>query len=144
LTVLLVRRGWGIFSSRIAVFTVFAMLALVSVAAPYLPTGPLLVVVLIVMGIGALGIFPMYYAFSQELTTQHQGKMTGCLGCITWLSMSLLHEAAGNWVQETKSYAEGMALAGLAPLVALAALLLLWWPNEKPLAAWRRCQAASG
>jgi ACS family hexuronate transporter-like MFS transporter len=135
LTVLLVRRGWGIFSSRIAVFTAFAMLALVSVAAPYLPTGPLLVVVLIVMGIGALGIFPMYYAFSQELTTQHQGKMTGCLGCITWLSMSLLHEAAGNWVQETKSYAEGMALAGLAPLVALAALLLLWWPNEKPLAA---------
>jgi hypothetical protein len=33
-------------------------------------------------------------------------------------------------VKETKNYTEGLALAGLAPWVGLAALLILWRPNE--------------
>jgi hypothetical protein len=43
-----------------------------------------------------------------------------------------LHELVGERVKETQSYAEGLALAGLAPLVGLVVLVLLWWPREKP------------
>ena len=32
----------------------------------------------------------------------------------------------GRSIDETKSYATGIVIAGLAPLVALTALLLLW------------------
>jgi len=120
-----------VFGSRAVVFLGFALLALCSVVVPYLDSGPSLVAVLVIVGFGSLGVFPVYYAFSQELTTQNQGKVTGCLGCMVWLVMALLHELVGDWVKHTQSYAEGLALAGVAPLVGLAALVLLWRPNEQ-------------
>jgi MFS transporter, ACS family, hexuronate transporter len=130
-TLFLVRRGWTVFGSRTAVFLGFALFALWSVVVPFLASVALIEAVLLVVGFGSLGVFPMYYAFSQELTTRHQGKVTGCLGCTTWLVMALLHELVGDRVKETQSYAEGLALAGVAPLVGLAAVALLWWPSEK-------------
>jgi ACS family hexuronate transporter-like MFS transporter len=130
LSLMLLRRSWTIFGSRTIVFLGFALLALLSVVVPALESGFWLVAVLLVVGYGSLGVFPIYYAFSQELTTRHQGKVTGCLGCSTWLVMSLLHELVGDRVKETQSYAEALALAGVAPLVGLAALLLLWRPDK--------------
>ncbi len=129
-SLLLIRWGWTVFGSRVLVFTTFAAITLLCLAVPYLAGGAL-VAALLVVGYGALGLFPVYYAFSQELTTQHQGKVTGCLGCTTWLVMALLHELVGDWVKATHSYAEGLALAALAPLAGLAALVLLWRPGEE-------------
>jgi ACS family hexuronate transporter-like MFS transporter len=97
-----------------------------------LPRGPLLLAVLLVIGFGALGLFPPYYSFSQELAPRHQGKVTGSLGCICWLAMALLQEAVGESVQQTGSYTLSMTLAGLAPLLGLAALLLLWGAAPAP------------
>ena len=59
-------------------------------------------------------------------STVNQGKVTGALGCINWLAMSLLHEGVGDSIRRTGNYAEGLALAGLAPLVGFAILMLLW------------------
>jgi ACS family hexuronate transporter-like MFS transporter len=131
LTLLLVRRGLTVFGSRVVVFAACAILTLLSLAVTHLEEPWQLQVVLMVVGFGSLGLFPMYYSFSQELTTRHQGKVTGCLGCSVWLAMSLLHELVGERVKETKSYAEGLGLAGLTPLVGLAALLIFWKPSEK-------------
>jgi hypothetical protein len=52
--------------------------------------------------------------------------LTGALGCICWLAMALLHEAAGDSMMQTGSYSQGVALAGLAPLFGLVPLLLFW------------------
>ena len=52
--------------------------------------------------------------------------VTGALGCICWLSMSLLHEVVGDSIKRTGSYSQGMALAGLFPLLGLAVLTLFW------------------
>jgi hypothetical protein len=71
-------------------------------------------------------LFPNYYSFSQELTVQHQGKVTGALGCINWLAMALLHELVGDSIKRTGSYSLGMALAGLAPMVGFLVLFLCW------------------
>ena len=91
-----------------------------------LGTGPLLLGVLLVIGFGALGLFPNYYSFSQELTFRHQGKVTGMLGCACWLAMATLQWLVGKSVDETGSYAIGLGVAGVTPLIALAALLLFW------------------
>jgi ACS family hexuronate transporter-like MFS transporter len=122
----LARRGLSVHRSRLTVFAVCALLTTLSLAAAVLPRGPLLLVVLMVIGFATLGLFPAYYSFSQELTTRHQGKLTGALGCVCWLSMALLQEAAGDLVKATGSYSLGVALAGLAPAVALLTLLVLW------------------
>jgi MFS family permease len=113
---------WG----RVTVFFACSLLTTLSVVVAYLPPGPLLLGLLMVIGFGALGVFPVYYSLSQELTTRNQGKLTGALGCVCWLSMALLHEVVGDSVKRSGSYSQGVALAGLAPMVALGALLVLW------------------
>ncbi len=126
LTLYLVHRSWSVHGSRLLVFLVFGLLAALSVAAAMLPKGLVLLGVLLVVGFGALGVFPMYYSFSQELTVKHQGKVTGTLGCCCWLSMAVLHAVVGGWVERTGSYTEGVALAGLAPLAGISVFVLLW------------------
>jgi ACS family hexuronate transporter-like MFS transporter len=122
----LARNGLPVHGSRVVVFALFGGLTLLSLAAAVLPAGPLLLGSLLVIGFGALGVFPIYYSLSQELTQRHQGKLTGSLGCICWLSMSLLHEVVGDSVVQSGSYSHGVALAGFGPLIGLAALLLFW------------------
>jgi ACS family hexuronate transporter-like MFS transporter len=135
-TLALIRRGLPVHRGRLLVFAVCAGLTTLSVVAAVLPAGPLLLGVLLLIGFAALGLFPNYYSFSQELTLRHQGKMTGALSCICWLAMSLLHELAGDSIKRTGSYSLGVALAGLMPLIGLTVLILFWGretgPEEAP------------
>ena len=120
---LLARRGLSVHGSRMLVFTLCAAITTLSLVAAVLPSAPVLLGVLLLIGFAALGLFPNYYSFTQELTVQHQGKLTGALGCVCWLSMALLHEAAGDSSVRTGSFSQGVAVAGLLPLVGLGALL---------------------
>jgi ACS family hexuronate transporter-like MFS transporter len=131
-TLRLTRWGVGIHRSRLLVFFVCALLTSLSVAAALLPTGPLLLAVLLIIGFGALGLFPNYYSFSQELTVRHQGKVTGVLGCSCWLAMALLHELVGKSIKRTGSYTMGVALAGLPPLVGFGVLICFWGSPSRP------------
>ena len=130
-TLRLSRRGLPIHTSRVLVFSVCALATTLSLAAAVLPRGWLLLAVLLVIGFACLGLLPNYYSFSQELTTRHQGKLTGALSCICWMFMSLLQEVVGDVVQRTGSYTEGVAFAGLPPLLGVVALLLFWGKPSK-------------
>jgi ACS family hexuronate transporter-like MFS transporter len=133
-TLWLARLGFSVHGSRLIVFLFCALLTTLSVAAACFLQGPLLLGTLLVIGFGALGVFPVYYALSQELTVRHQGKVTGALGCINWLVMALLHELVGDSVKMTGSYSLGMSLAGLAPILSFVVLLLFWGPSAPPRA----------
>jgi hypothetical protein len=123
---LLAHRGVAVHTSRVIVYLICAALCCLSIAAAVLPSGYLLLGVLLVIGFAALGLFPLYYSFTQELTVRHQGKLSGALGCITWLASYLLHEVVGITVKATGSNTVGVALAGLLPLLAIPPLLMLW------------------
>jgi ACS family hexuronate transporter-like MFS transporter len=129
-TLLLTRRGLSVHWSRVIIFGACALLTTLSVVVAFLPAGPVLLGLLLVIGFAALGLFPNYYSFSQELTVQYQGKVTGALGCTCWLSMSLLHELAGDSIKRTGSYSQGMALAGLMPLLGVIVMLLFWGKTQ--------------
>ena len=128
-TALLSRRGCTAHRARCWVFGGCALLVASGGAIPWIPSGPGLIAVLMTVGVGSLGLFPCYYAFTQELSVTHQGKVSGTLGTIAWILPSLWHWGFGRWVDHTKSYDVGMSLASLMPLVALAALCFIW-PRE--------------
>jgi ACS family hexuronate transporter-like MFS transporter len=125
-TLALARGGLAVHASRVIVFAACALVTTLSLVAAVLPAGLALLGVLLAVGFAALGLFPAYYSFSQDLTVEHQGKLTGALGCTCWMSLALLHEVVGGAVGGSKSYSAGVACAGLLPLLGLLALLLLW------------------
>lgn len=128
-TAALFRAGWTVHGARCTVFGICSFLVALGGLIPWLPSGPGLIFVLMAVGIGALGLFPCYYALSQELSTAHQGKITGLLGTIAWVFPSLWHYGFGAWVDRNKSYDIGMMLASLLPVLAWVAMCLLWPKN---------------
>jgi ACS family hexuronate transporter-like MFS transporter len=131
-TLHLARRGFAVHTGRRLVFLVGASLAGLCATVPFLPPGGPMVVLLLIIGFGSLGVFPCYYSFTQDLTVRSQGKVTGMLGACCWGAMSLWHNAIGQWVHHTKSYALPFVISGVLPLAAFAALVLLWGPTEEP------------
>jgi hypothetical protein len=61
------------------------------------------------------------------MSVQHQGKVTGTLSFTTWMVSAVMHKAVGRWLDQTKDYAVAVALAGLAPL--LAVIVLAYWKS---------------
>ena len=82
--------------------------------------------ILLIVGAGALGLFPVYHAFSQDISDTHQGRVTGVAGVAAWAISPPLQKWFGWLVDRTGSFDWGFAMTGLAPLVALAVLWILW------------------
>lgn len=119
-------RGWSVESSRAATFLACALLTGLSAVVAFLPAGPGMLAVLLLIAAGALGLFPIYYSLTQELSSRHQGKVTGSLGCVAWLSSALMHSQVGRWVDRTGTYTPVLFASGLLPLAAFVLLLLFW------------------
>ena len=126
----LARRGWAVHTSRVSVFAACSLLTLLSLAVAFVQAGPLLFGLLLLLGFGALGLFPVYYSFSQELTVKDQGRLTGTLSFTTWIVTAVMHPVVGNWLDRTKDWPSALALAGLPPLLGLIVLLLLWGRSQ--------------
>jgi MFS transporter, ACS family, hexuronate transporter len=131
-TLWLVRRGTDVHRSRVIVFAVCALLAGTSTIAAMLPAGPLLLGILLLVAAGTLGVFPCYYSFTQEFSTQHMGKLTGMLSFLGWYASSYLQPVFGRWVDETGSFDLGVAVVGWAPMFGLLIFLLLWPRRVEP------------
>lgn len=134
-TLRLARSRLGVHGSRVAMFAGFTLLTLLTLGAARLPAGPVLLGLLLVVGFAGLGLYPVYYSLSQELTVRHQGKVNGLLGFSTWCASAVMHPLVGGWLDQTKDYRTMLALAGVLPVAGLLALLLLWRPPAEPLAA---------
>jgi ACS family hexuronate transporter-like MFS transporter len=124
-TLRLHRSGMSAGRARVLVFFCCALLTTLAGLLPYLPD-PGKVAALMAIGFGALGLFPCYYAITQELTVRHQGKLAGVLGSLAWIVSSPLQPAFGWLVDVTHSYDLGLTLAGEAPLLSFCVLYLFW------------------
>lgn len=129
MTLWMARKGMSPHRSRMLVFGFCAALTALTTVASILPLGPGLYVVLLIIAAGSLGLFPCYYSMSQETSERHMGKTAGLLGALAWLVSSPMQSVFGKIVDRTHSYDAGLAVAGIAPVVALVALLFLW-PSE--------------
>jgi MFS family permease len=128
LTLWLNRKGVSVFNSRCVGFLCCAILAALALFVMVLPKSWLLLAVLLFVGAGALGVFGIYHAFTQDLTRTHQGMVTGVAGVAAW-SLSPVHKYFGRLVDNTGSFDLGFAIAGCLPLAALICIWLFW--NQK-------------
>ena len=134
LTLWLARRGLPVHRSRLLVFFSCALMTAMSISVLVLPKGWLLLAMLLVVGAGALGVFPIYHALTQELSPHHQGKVTGIAGVAAW-ALSPVQTLFGRLIDRTGSFDVGFAVAGCLPLVAFLALWLFWdSPPGRPIA----------
>ena len=69
----------------------------------------------------------------QDLSDHHVGKLTGLMSMWVWAITSPMHSAFGALIDRSHSFDMGMACAGLAPLLGVVSLALLW--KEKPVTA---------
>jgi ACS family hexuronate transporter-like MFS transporter len=126
----LTSRGWSVHGARMATFLGCVALTALGCAAAYMPASPLLLVLLLAVGFGSLGQFPTYYAFTQEISTRGMGKVTAVFSFVAWISFAAVQGPIGRWIDQTGSYAAVTLIAGLAPIAAALALLILWRPAK--------------
>ncbi|MBL9146389.1 MAG: MFS transporter [Verrucomicrobiaceae bacterium] len=122
--------GMSAHDSKRRVYLLCALLTCLAVLVMWLPAGWMLLTVILLVGAGSLGLFPCYYSFVQELSDEHVGRLTGLLSMLAWAVTSPMHKIFGAVIDKTKSFDLGMALAGLAPLLGVASLALLWPKGE--------------
>ena len=123
------RRNFSVTRSRKLAFLICALLSSITICVIWLPKSPLLLVLLLLVGAGALGVFPVYHAFTQDISRHHQGKVTGIGGVAAW-ALSPAQKLYGRLIDQTGSFDLGFAIAGCMPLLAFLALAL-FWPEEK-------------
>lgn len=124
--------GWNVHRARIAVFTGCSFLVALLIPASFLPAGWLYLGSWLVIGIGALGLFPVYYSFNQDLSGKYQGRVSGVLSFSSWLVQFFVHPAVGT-VFKTHPEARPWLFAsiGILPLIALIGLLAFWGRREE-------------
>ncbi|MCI0699788.1 MAG: MFS transporter [Planctomycetia bacterium] len=131
-TLVLCKRGMRIHLCRVLMLAGCALLTLCTLAVPFLPGGWALEVGLLLVAFGALGLFPTYFALSQELSSKHQGKVTGTLGACAHLSLATVYPIEGWICDVTGSYEWVLGGIGIFPLIALGVVLWLWPPWYAP------------
>lgn len=120
------KKGLCAHDARRSIYRGACVFTSLSVCLPFLKQGPTLLVVLLLIGAGALALFPCYYSFVQELSDQHVGRLTGLLSLWVWAVTSPLHKGFGWIADTTHSYDVGLVIAGLAPWLGVLAMQGLW------------------
>ena len=95
--------------------------------------GWLLLAVLMLAGAGALGVFPIYHAFTQDISARASGKITGIAGVAAWAAPAQAQQFFGLLADRTGSFDHGLVLAGFLPLIAVVPLWL-FWKSLEPIA----------
>jgi ACS family hexuronate transporter-like MFS transporter len=126
ISIWLAKRGLDAHGARRRVYATACLLTSLSLFIPWLPQGWLLLGVLLIIGGGALALFPCYYSFVQEVSATHVGRVTGLLSMWVWAVTSPLHTLFGWIADQTGSYDKGLVIAGLAPWLGVIAMKLLW------------------
>ena len=126
------RRASSPHEARRTVYGCACVLTSFSILLPWLDKGWPLLATLLVIGAGALALFPCYYSFVQELSTTHVGRLTGLLSLWVWAVTSPMHSFFGMLADRTRSYDFGLVVAGLAPWLGVIAMRALWRKSGVP------------
>jgi ACS family hexuronate transporter-like MFS transporter len=122
----LTRSGRSVDQSRLITFATFCALTACGAVVPFAGNGWLMIVLLLVTGAGILGLHPVYYSITQDLSARHMGALSGLLAAGGWVVSSTFQMLIGDEIKAAKSYDTGLMIVGLAPMIGLIALAVIW------------------
>lgn len=135
-TVWLHKRGYSIINSRRIVFTICALMVMPGMLLPMIARNEIAIPglapihaslgILLLMACGSLGVFPCYYALTQELSRDRIGLITGLLSFVAWVVPSSLQRPLGAQIDRSGSYDIAFQ-AGAWPMIFAAILLWIFW-----------------
>ena len=88
------------------------------------------VILVSIMAAATAAFMANYFSFTQDVSIRHTGLVVGYLGAIGNLFVAGFQPFAGNVKDLTGSFTLVFVIAGLAPLIGLAALLWGWKDQE--------------
>jgi hypothetical protein len=115
--------------ARLAVFGACGLLTAAFAVAPWTDRTGVLVAALMIAGAGALGLFPIYHSFTQDISGSRQGRITGIASVAAWVLPAQAQHAFGWLADHTGSFNAGLTVAAFLPLLA-GLILLAGWPRE--------------
>jgi ACS family hexuronate transporter-like MFS transporter len=135
-TLFLIRRGLTVRTARLLMYAGCTGLVLLTALLPVIGYGTALVVVFLLYGFGALGLFPTYFALAQDFSAKHQGKVSGTLGFLNAIYLSGVYLAQGPFLDgeiwpdlELDRFARYEVLfmyAGVPALISLIVVFFFW------------------
>ncbi len=130
LTSALIFRGLGVHAARNVGFAIFTLLTASAALIPFVGDGFLMIALLYTAAAGILGLHPFYYSLAQEISDKRMGVLSGLLAAFAWVVASTNQIFLGQYIEAHGSYKLGLIIVGLAPVIGLIALLILW-PSKK-------------
>ena len=124
---------YGLHGSRMLGYVLFTCLTASAAVVPFVDSDVSSVALLMIAGAGILGLHPFYYSLTQELPARNLGMLMGCLAAVGWVASSYFQIQIGERIRVEQNYKAGLMIAGLAPIIGLVALLLLWGRTRKRL-----------
>lgn len=125
-------RRMTVYRARLVVFAGCGVLCATTALTPLLAKGWPLLLVWLLAGAGALGVFPLYHAFTQDISSRHQGRVTGFASAAGWIIPAGAQTLFGSLADTTGSFSTGLILAAFLPLIAAVPLWLFWERNAPP------------
>jgi hypothetical protein len=71
-------------------------------------------------------LFPIYHAFTQDISGNRQGRITGIASVAAWILPAWAHRGFGWLADATGSFNAGFIAAAFLPLVAAFILVIGW------------------
>src|SRR5262249_53195919 len=94
-------RRWNLSPHRARrwIYTGACAMTSLGVLVPWLNSGPLLLGIILIIGVGGVSLFPLLYSFEQELTERHLGQVIGCMTFWAWAVTSPMQSLFGWYAQ---------------------------------------------
>lgn len=128
----LAHRGLSQFGARSLVAVVCSLCVGTATMAAVSTQGAWMYAALLIVGAGALGLFPCYYSLAQDVSPRHTGKATGLLAALGWIVCSPFQKQFGKLIDRTGSFDLGFTLAAWVPAIAVVAFLVIWPRERRP------------